>query len=147
METKNSLNKILWEKEIDPKTIEHCITEFFKELLHTEGPWISHPYFEAVNGPNKRICLLVSQGGSLRPQDKENCKLISRSPDLLRSVCNTYLTLLVKFKFGQNEFCNSVHISLDSTFASLRNEISLATGLECQYIQDKFEAYVNEIGN
>jgi hypothetical protein len=76
-----------------------------------------------------------------------NGKLISRAPDMLRSLCRTYLTLLVKFPFNdrQNSTVREIRISLDGTLASLRNEISIATGLECQYIQDTFYLYAKHV--
>ena len=125
--------------------IEQYLDEFFKELQHTPGPWRPHEYNEAVFGASSRVCVTVLQGGSAKPVDQANCKLISRAPDMLRSICRTYLTLLVKFAYGQNDFCTSARISLNDTLASLRNEISNATGLESRHLQDTFEDYVVSI--
>lgn len=139
--------------------IEKSLDHFFKELQHTPGEWLldcrddenrKYPY--ATNGlpvyaqtkNGERLITDVSYAFVDHSNMKEyesNAELIRCSPSMLRTLCWTYLTLLVKFAYGQNDFCTSARISLNETLASLRNEISQATGLECQHIQDKFEGY------
>jgi hypothetical protein len=53
---------------------------------HTPGPWKTDQWSESVWSEKKRICIIVPQGGSLKPQDKENAKLIAAAPDLLEAL-------------------------------------------------------------
>jgi len=48
---------------------------------HTPGPWEVHPHYESVYASGKRICIIVPQGGSLKPFDKENALLIAAAPE------------------------------------------------------------------
>lgn len=150
--------------------IEKCLNEFFKELQHTPGPWkFEDEFIRATILENDRrivdTCADAEQAtrvedyGNMiadpyvRPSKffnteiEANSKLISRAPDMLRSICRTYLFLLVKFPFNdrQNSTVREIRITLDGTLSSLRNEISNATGLECQHIQDTFEQYATWI--
>lgn len=135
-------------------TITEAVAEFFKHLKHTPGPWEAMPnqsnHGETICIQNKAAWMLADV---LIPFEKDepealaNSKLISCAPEMLRSICITYLTLLVKFAYGQNDFCTSARISLDGTLADLRNKISLATGLEGKYVQEWFESKAQEVAN
>lgn len=141
------------------ENIEQYLNEFFKELQIFPGPWhIEDQGGNSVNVhssefDNFEVCAVWNAGPEcldedLRAQCQANSKLIARAPDLLRSTCRTYLLLLVKFPFaGSNSTVKEIRISLDSTMASLRNEISIATGLECQHIQDTFEDWAYKINH
>lgn len=138
------------------KTIDTCIQEFLATLQHTPGPWkITGILIEAKKAnPAIEVCSVSSIDWITReliPNEEQvtpaNSKLISSSPGMLSTLCYTYLTLLVKFAYGQNSTCNEIRISLDGTLASLRNSISVATGLECEHVQTVFEQYVKEIGH
>lgn len=56
-------------------------------MEHTKGPWKTHPYFEAVTGPNGEfICLTVKPGMTPKAHTEPNCKLIAAAPDLLHEL-------------------------------------------------------------
>lgn len=53
---------------------------------HTPGPWFVHQYHETVHTSDRRICTIVVQGGSLKPQDKENAILIAAAPRMYNAL-------------------------------------------------------------
>lgn len=133
-------------KTADP--IEQKLDEFFKTLIHTQGTW---KYELDVAGSTARVYAKgnhVANIWSGRKPSMEiveaNSKLISASPDMLRTLCRTYLTLLVKFNY-KNSKVIPMRIQLDGTLADLRNQICLATGLEGRLVQDTFEGYAYEL--
>lgn len=124
------------------ENIEKSLDHFFKELKHTPGSWWKPQYeSEVMEGPRGDIKICRIHAVSEKDDGSHNGKLIAQAPDLLRSTCRTYLWMLVKFAYGINDTCTSIRISASDTLASLRNQISNATGLECEYIQDTFEQY------
>lgn len=133
--------------------IEQYLDEFFKELQHTPGPWkVITTKDVKINRTGNEYTAMAIWGECtdimyFHGKEEPNSKLIARAPDMLRTICRTYLTLLVKFPFNdrQNSTVREIRITLDGTLSSLRNEISNATGLECQYIQDTFEDYTISI--
>lgn len=137
------------------ENIEKSLDHFFKGLKHTPGPW--SPEGTQGKGKKKRAVFTVIKGSiSFMPHNKHderypderveaNSKLIAYAPDMLRSICRTYLWMLVKFAHDINGTCTSIRISANDTLASLRNQISNATGLECEHIQDTFEQYATWI--
>lgn len=129
--------------------IEKYLDQFFKDLKHTPGPWSmddGHLFTDDKNREYNSIATIHDiwkNDGTAEP----NSKLIAQSPELLRTICRTYLMLLIKFAYGQNGTCNEIRISLDGTLSDLRNQISIATGLQCQHIQDVFEQYALKSAN
>lgn len=139
-------------------TITEAVAEFFKQLKHTPSPWIFDiEDMNVYNAVGSGICNVFRRAKVVGTDDVEkpgksietqtNAKLIAAAPEMLRSICITYLTLLVKFAYGQNDFCTSARISLDGTLADLRNKISIATGLEGKYVQEWFESKAQEVAN
>ena len=134
--------------------IEKSLDHFFKGLKHTPGTWYDGltPFYLRMDQDGSPLTIrskshteeIATVWTYLLPTEA-NSKLISAAPDLLRSTCRTYLWMLVKFAYGINDTCTSVRISASDTLASLRNQISNATGLECEYIQDTFEQYATWI--
>lgn len=142
------------------EAIEKYLDKFFQELDHTPAPWSIEDqggnsmniHTSADNYEEYEICAVWNAGPEclqleLQEEAKANSKLITEAPRMLRTICRTYLLMLVKFHHGINETVTSVRISMDGTLANLRNDISMATGLECQHIQDTFEEYANIIHN
>lgn len=76
-----------------------------------------------------------------------NANLIQQSPSMLRELCRTYLTLLVKFGYGVNETVTSIRttIWMQGMLASLCGHISAATGLDQKRVHDTFEQYATWI--
>lgn len=129
------------------ENIEKCLDQFFAELQHTPGEWKQNK--EVVHNDDIFIASIYTLNQKESEYSTANSKLITQSPSMLRSICRTYLFLLVKFPFNdrQNSTVREIRITLDGTLSSLRNEISNATGLECQHIQDTFEEYALQIND
>jgi hypothetical protein len=134
--------------------IEQQLDDFLNELQHTYGPWKAGrtPFYLKAGQKGEPLTIRsphhteeIATVWTCALPTEANSKLITRSPDMLRTLCRTYLMLLIKFAWGQNSTCNEINISLQSTLADLRNAICNATGLECQYVQEKFEGYVMEL--
>jgi hypothetical protein len=77
---------------------------------HTPGPWHVHQYHETVHTSDRRICTIVNQGGSLKPGDKENAKLIAASPQMLEVLVRVNETMNEHFGItDEDEGGNDVH--------------------------------------
>ena len=122
------------------ENIEKALDNFFQRLGHTPGPWIVRP-----NRHNLPIQVHAQEGFICEPDHQNNierttadCTLIAQSPAMLRTLCRTYLSLLARLD-------SEVRGSIDSTLAGLRNQISDATGIESQQVQETFEQYATWI--
>jgi hypothetical protein len=108
--------------------IEKSLDHFFRELQHSKDTWGN------FNLPTD-------------PEEKANAILIMAAPDMLRELCRAYLTMLVKFGYGVNSTVTEIRTSIwmQSMLASLCGQISEATRLEANHIQDTFEQYATWI--
>ena len=53
-------------------------------MKHTRGPWMIHPYGEAVLSLQMgRVCHIITQGGTMTPEKMSNAVLIAAAPDML----------------------------------------------------------------
>lgn len=118
--------------------IEKSLNHFFQRLGHTPGPWefcnseySSELIASADKGKGEDSILYH---GADWPITIPNARLIIQSPAMLRTLCRTYLWMLVNVKYRGT-------LTVDQTLADLRNEISEATGITCQEVQDTFEQY------
>lgn len=135
------------------QNIEQYLDQFMGQMKHTPGPWEGGhtPFYLRMKQTGDPITLrsdahteeIATVWTCMLPTEA-NAKLIAQSPNMLRSICRTYLQLLLTFRYGQDEKTNLLRIGLDSTLALLRNDITLATGLDGQYVQDTFEQYVKD---
>ena len=140
---------------MESQLIEQYLDEFFKELQHTPGTW--RPQGITVLAPGhgwkgvevcKATSLDILSNRTVNNEDAvtpANVTLIAAAPTMLRTLCRTYLTMLVKFRYGQNSTVNSVRISMDATLSDLRNAICNSTRLDGQHVQDTFEHYVTRV--
>lgn len=104
------------------------------EFKHTPGPWQEHKFGEAVYTNKKRVCVTSTQRTTASEEDKANAKLIAASPSMLQTILDTYIALQMQANRDVLFACHT-----DGTRASLRNQISVATGVDCRVIQEHVE--------
>lgn len=128
------------------KSIEKKLNEFFATLKHTKMQWMlpGNMDFDVMTSPRGDLKIAkvytVDLKGLPYVATLANAKLIVHAPEMLRSLCRTYLFLLVK-----NASLNIIRIDLDSTLASLVGQIADATGWTGEYVQTTFELYAQDI--
>lgn len=115
--------------------IEKSINHFFQRLGHTPGPWFYNEDFDIRPSNKPAVAYAIWDTVVYKePTAEANGRLISEAPAMLRTICRTYLWMLVNVKYRGT-------LTVDQTLADLRNQISEATGIECQEVQDSFEQY------
>jgi hypothetical protein len=144
------------------KTIETQLDLFFKELLHTPGPWKFEDDYVRTMAKERTsydsnivadVEMAYNEGGDV-PNNEEwdaNTMIISASPELLREVCRTYLWLLYAITYDKFP---QTRIHIDERLASLRNTIVSAIdhglngqGTLHQQVQETFEGYARELNS
>lgn len=125
--------------------IEKALDNFFQRLGHTPGPWeIRYPSgidMDIIPKEGPKICFFRGYSHSVELmdeyQDKEvaNANLVSHSPDMLRTLCRTYLHLLT----------NTRSLYLPEILVPLRDQVSAATGIESHEIERTFTQYATWI--
>lgn len=132
--------------------IKQCLDQFLNGLKHFPGHW----HTSEDQGGNSvvviasefddfEVCAVWNAGPEcldedLRPKAIANSKLIARAPDMLRSICWTYLYLLFRFREP-----SMIRLTMNSTLEDLRNQISHATGLDDMTVQETFEQFASWI--
>lgn len=131
--------------------IEQYLDEFFKDLKHTPGPWEK---CSTQHNQGETMCIQTKKGKVISEvlvhfeselEAKSNTVLLSQAPETLRTLCRTYLTLLVKFAYGKTTVATTARILMNPELADLRNAISLSTGMGGKEVQDTFEHFVYRI--
>lgn len=132
--------------------IEQALDNFFQRLGHTPGPWKytphhfdeneGHLFFEGVEeGP----CTINLKGAVAMSQEELNIhgRLIAQSPAMLRTLCRTYLWMLTNLTYGTPTA--TFRIKSQEILAGLVGQISEATGIDHQQVQETFEQYATWI--
>lgn len=86
----------------DPPTIDSCLKEFFSELEHTPGPWnyaIDEESGESwiVNEQSVMFTDNWANDPIAHVGNAANAQFFASAPNMLYTICQTYLVLLVKF--------------------------------------------------
>ncbi len=115
--------------------IEQCLNHFFQRLGHTPGPWRFEDEFVRSNKSDDFGNVVADTSIKPYPQfeDEQNANglLVAQAPAMLRTLCRTYLHLLTHTK----------SLYLPELLVPLRDQISEATGISWQEVQDTFEQY------
>lgn len=112
--------------------IERALDDFFQRLNHASGPWY---LMKNDDGGNLRVCHRTDKPITQQINSLDTGKLIVQAPDMLRTLCRTYLSILVRVRYG------TARVSLNDVLADLRDVISDATGWQGVDVQSFFEQY------
>lgn len=123
--------------------IEKALDNFFQRLGHTPGPWFFTEDYD-VRPEDKAPIAQAYWTQFLKEETvKANALLISESPAMLRTLCRTYLWMLTNLTYGTPTA--TFRIKAQEILAGLVGQISEATGIDQQQVQETFEQYARWI--